>query len=42
MYVAALGRTGTNVSPTVAEHNPLDTEERGGSGRRLASPMGGS
>jgi selenocysteine lyase/cysteine desulfurase len=26
---AALGRVGINVSTTVAEHNPLDTEERG-------------
>ena len=26
---AALGRAGINVSTTVAEHNPLDTEERG-------------
>jgi hypothetical protein len=26
---AALGRANVNVSTTVAEHNPLDTEERG-------------
>ncbi|MGD0068590.1 MAG: aminotransferase, partial [Streptosporangiaceae bacterium] len=26
---AALGRDSINVSTTVAEHNPLDTEERG-------------
>ena len=26
---AALSRAGINVSTTVAEHNPLDTEERG-------------
>ena len=26
---AALGRAGINVSTTVAEHNPLDTEDRG-------------
>jgi selenocysteine lyase/cysteine desulfurase len=26
---AALGRAGINVSATVAQHNPLDTEERG-------------
>jgi selenocysteine lyase/cysteine desulfurase len=26
---AALGRASINVSTTVAEHNPLDTEERG-------------